>query len=688
MRLITKDLWRAFPELDRFDDDRCRRFVIAAQRGKRAAIWRILLNLILTASVAAAIGSIGLAIMWLFWDAGGGTSGPAAGSWRFAFGLFILCLAIVAAGLASLVFRDQLLRRRVAHFIFARGKCPQCRYNLLGVRVPESLRMQCPECGLELEVDPALTELSGVAPASLNPTGHASESPRQLHLIRTVESASWVPKWFTAARRRKTLLLSLALLGLGIAITASIWCWRWYAIEAQAKRAAALRVGLAGIDAITQSMNPNGSQSTLLTENAWDHYDRANDLRARAERFVNENSPDLASRIDPSSQPEYEVLADAQTYFRPYRTDENDIAEAWRAELARRYLIEMGRQGLWDALDTLAATPNAFRPQPPMVPGQPPDSYVVQLSELRNIVKFCATRMAVAEGHNDATEYCRALRAGLSVARLAPRNPTAVSWLIALSSERLLLDRVQTTVRLGASKPWLDAIQQTLASTPDPPPISTMILAEREYMRDVALWFFADPAQVRNGWEQFQAAGFEQPDTRVGTLEENLTAIDTLRDLLLADLNRTVSQRSSRSYDVLGDLMSSQSATPLRRTVAMADALTMHRRAVTIHLAIERFLLDHAQPPESLAALVPGYLSAVPPDPLAPDGRFIYRRVTPIGDATVADDYLFYSVGTNGIDNGGTDSYDALFSSIAFDSPKGDFVIHCPPHLHEKGAKD
>lgn len=82
------------------------------------------------------------------------------------------------------------------------------------------------------------------------------------------------------------------------------------------------------------------------------------------------------------------------------------------------------------------------------------------------------------------------------------------------------------------------------------------------------------------------------------------------------------------------------------------------RRAAAIALAIRLYCVDHdGRFPAQLSALVPAYLSAVPVDPMAADGR-------PFGYHPFAHPPVIYSVGRNGIDNGGTslrDSPDAVY---------------------------
>ncbi len=62
-------------------------------------------------------------------------------------------------------------------------------------------------------------------------------------------------------------------------------------------------------------------------------------------------------------------------------------------------------------------------------------------------------------------------------------------------------------------------------------------------------------------------------------------------------------------------------------------------------MAVRRYQLEHdGALPKSLEELVPAYLEAVPADPFS-EGRLIYRPAF--------DSYLLYSVGSDGVDDGG-----------------------------------
>ena len=73
---------------------------------------------------------------------------------------------------------------------------------------------------------------------------------------------------------------------------------------------------------------------------------------------------------------------------------------------------------------------------------------------------------------------------------------------------------------------------------------------------------------------------------------------------------------------------------------------------VRLMLALEIYRDEQGGYPESLDALAPGILDAIPEDPFAADGRFVYRRIDRSSDEH-GRGYLLYSVGADGVDDGG-----------------------------------
>lgn len=146
VRVPISKVYRAFPELDPFDDEQCELFVHQATSGslRRRAVG---LGYKLLALV------VGLAT-WAFVFA---MAAAMLSALRLPQTLIDVLGVLGAAGfvfvpaLAALVARDQWLRRTVkARLVSAR--CPGCEYSLLGLPVQDG-RVACPECGEQLHLE-------------------------------------------------------------------------------------------------------------------------------------------------------------------------------------------------------------------------------------------------------------------------------------------------------------------------------------------------------------------------------------------------------------------------------------------------------------------------------------------------------------------------------------------------------
>jgi len=113
---------------------------------------------------------------------------------------------------------------------------------------------------------------------------------------------------------------------------------------------------------------------------------------------------------------------------------------------------------------------------------------------------------------------------------------------------------------------------------------------------------------------------------------------------------------------------------------ALDNALVIHyhsllrQRLAATALAIRLYAADHGVRPPTLDALVPDYLPMVPKDPFAADGRVICYRP----DATPP---VLYSVGTDGVDEGGRYAFEPG-QTRDWDSADIVFFLdgHRPPH--------
>jgi hypothetical protein len=141
MRIPLRKIYRAFPELDRFDDEECERFVIQATRVR----WTIrLAKLMLQIAVAVIVGLMvlvagvfALAMFQMRDD-----SDTAIVAVTIALGVMLGA----GPGICVLLLRDWMLRRAIAGRIRL-ARCPQCDYLLLGLPCREG-HVMCPECGM------------------------------------------------------------------------------------------------------------------------------------------------------------------------------------------------------------------------------------------------------------------------------------------------------------------------------------------------------------------------------------------------------------------------------------------------------------------------------------------------------------------------------------------------------------
>ena len=97
---------------------------------------------------------------------------------------------------------------------------------------------------------------------------------------------------------------------------------------------------------------------------------------------------------------------------------------------------------------------------------------------------------------------------------------------------------------------------------------------------------------------------------------------------------------------IIGDITGTADSFTLDFYQKLRDTEIAELRLLIVELALSSYAADHGGHPESLAALVPDYLPAVPADPLAPDGRALTYVPQEKG-------YQLYSLGQNGVDDGG-----------------------------------
>jgi hypothetical protein len=127
-------------------------------------------------------------------------------------------------------------------------------------------------------------------------------------------------------------------------------------------------------------------------------------------------------------------------------------------------------------------------------------------------------------------------------------------------------------------------------------------------------------------------------------------------------------------YELIGELLPAMS-----RAMISADEIAADLAGARVMVAIERYRADNAgAPPQTLAALVPTYLPALPDDPYAPAGvTFGYQVLTSKDERGRV--YLLYSYGANLKDDSASATDDPNITGRAAGARPADLIINRTP---------
>lgn len=143
MRIPSMNIYRAFPELDKFTNEVCRYYVRLAKR-------KHLISLYSTRAISLAVSFfvfVGGMFGWLYMLSG------LTESVREIWTILMMTMVATSFGAASLVFlltRDKWLRWALRQHL-TRARCGSCDYSLLGLPIVDGVAT-CPECGTKAEL--------------------------------------------------------------------------------------------------------------------------------------------------------------------------------------------------------------------------------------------------------------------------------------------------------------------------------------------------------------------------------------------------------------------------------------------------------------------------------------------------------------------------------------------------------
>lgn len=465
MRLIARKVYRAFPELDRFSDHQCERFVRAVNRKYRSFVLRWFL--VGTLSALALAASLAL-VEWLLYERDNGWRTYQRVPW-FIADLLSLALPLMLAGGVALVTRDIVIRLQIRRVIKTRGTCLTCGYSLLGIRVAEDRTVTCPECGTLAEADDALGELhttdSGVQ--VFNPVMH-SETMRLRALAK-------------ARRRRRLKVGAFIVLAamLAIATTFGLWWWR---IDRQAAAAQAARVYPAQVAAWQTRFRPKDLPPEA--NNSWGEFSRA--LR----KFNDVNGTHLSAKLTrPPAFTRFYGECNPEFLIK----EENQAGDPDAINLT--YSLHLEKNTLANFL-VLADRPWIERDAAP-APGGWGTLWTMDLVDLHRMATLALARLHQAARHEGGVGCADAVR----VLRLCVRVFDCDPWLYARSLSNAVRTDLAMVLAADAkcipSAQMLDEIAAALPPTSSPIPLDEHIELEYQGVLDSLRWFYSNPEMVR-----------------------------------------------------------------------------------------------------------------------------------------------------------------------------------------------
>lgn len=342
----------------------------------------------------------------------------------------------------------------------------------------------------------------------------------------------------------------------------------------------------------------------------------------------------------------------------------------------RTALAELRKTDFFDRLDSLRGAA-VWREFPPGSTLEEQDD-IVRLSDFRILTMLCRSEMVWARSAGEYERIGDAFSRGMIVADLVRQQPTVMSEMTASACASMMLEGMRREITKEGSLPLtraaLLASIESLGDTIDERlAMEAYRLHQLQYLQSIhgdggmlvvselrgfSMYPRGDDAWIRrvarHSLGNATAPMFRRLSGRVWRVNE-------LVDGMLGRIEDRAADRapSFDPYDFARKWLSWRDA-PLHRDYVVATFLEqrhllelLDRRALRVLWAIEMHHAMTGEHPETLEALRPSLLGETPRDPFAPSLPLGYLRLDP----TEADPrgYLLYSVGVDGVDNGGNE---------------------------------
>ncbi len=331
----------------------------------------------------------------------------------------------------------------------------------------------------------------------------------------------------------------------------------------------------------------------------------------------------------------------------PERLDEERM-KLLDAEMTRLGPIRLAARRLADMPLGRHKLDHAFNPIMTLLPDQ---------QETRKVAALLRFEMLYQSNKGDVSEAVRSGRACVCAGRSLYDEPFLISQLIRIAVVTVGMQGVERALSLGESNDAeLLALEKLLA---DEEQHNSLLLALRGERAMLFQMFSRMSSGAISGESMHEEMGMvEQPFyqrillyPRWQVRRQQPVMMD-LMNRIVENARRPLHEQIAREKEIDSELMTRRGSHAL---VAMFVPATnkvaeAHRRktawvaSMRGLIAVERFRMKHGKWPANLADMVPEFLQEIPTDPF--DG-------TPLKMVKVTDGVIVYSVGPDGVDDGG-----------------------------------
>ena len=622
MRIIANPIYRAFPELDGFTDEQCRRYVDLARGGQRSGV------MFEVARVMLSLGCVYVSspVVLRNW------------SWSEADWLITLSVAMMATVflLSMLFWRDVLLRLLVRRVLRGTARCPSCDYSAMGLVVSANDAVTCPECGKSIDITAYRDHCVAGADGALRfmpPRGLVFE-----------ENGLWAPQ------RRKAVFRSVRRIGLATLLAVPIVVLPVVSLAlAQVWSAWGDLVSLPTPKQLDAALLPPGTPPS------------ADSIAAPLSEFARWEP----SVLGPEFQRAIKGITPG-TRWGNAGAPESIVKESVVQALESMGLHRDAGSLAW-AADRIAEGVGASMLLPPRHSSYLGEDRYVAAQRLWQLANAA---MVVAVERRDAPAFVRALEWHLAARRIFARTSPFFYSFDNYDELRPLVQVTAEALHADGGEQLASALDAAIRRQSVRPSMEAMKAARVDWeLGGLASWF-ANPwvGSLGPSWSvqpspwamaaSIHWGGFYWPQRRA-ILEHS----GVLFEELMADPSDRDQQKVSAGMAALDD------AGPINwvrlhgftgaSTSVDLRGVTFERALATV-VAIERFRRAEGHLPASLDELRPRYVDELPKDPYR-KGPLVYR-VLPVDPAAAwHPGYTLWSVGVNGSDDDGSLDSDVVF---------------------------